>query len=111
LEFRAAIEYNPWENLGMGLGFDALKLKLEANGEDYPSIDFKGDVESSTRDCSYTCVIKPFLFFGQGCPARRDLRTVAPVREGSEQKIAKAKKRKNLNVRVVFIPVARGGLL
>lgn len=29
----------------MGLGFDALKIKIEANGEDYPSVDFNGNVE------------------------------------------------------------------
>jgi hypothetical protein len=45
LEFRAALEYNPWAHVGMGLGFDALKIKIEANGEDWPSVDFKGNVE------------------------------------------------------------------
>jgi len=45
LEFRAAVEYNPWEHVGIGLGFDALKVALEADGEDYPSIDFKGNVD------------------------------------------------------------------
>ena len=29
----------------MGLGFDAPKVKIEANGEGYPSVDFKGNVE------------------------------------------------------------------
>ena len=47
LEFKAAIEYNPWEHVGMGLGFDTLRVALEADGEDYPSIDFKGNVEFS----------------------------------------------------------------
>ena len=44
-EFRAAVEYNPWEHVGLGLGFDTLKVALEADGEDYPSIDFKGNVD------------------------------------------------------------------
>jgi hypothetical protein len=29
----------------MGLGFDTLRVQLEADGEDYPSIDFKGNVD------------------------------------------------------------------
>jgi hypothetical protein len=45
LEFKVAVEYNPWKHVGMGLGFDALKVSLEADGEDYPSIDFKGNVD------------------------------------------------------------------
>ena len=44
-EFKAAIEYNPWAHVGLGLGFDTLKVALEADGEDYPSIDFKGNVD------------------------------------------------------------------
>jgi len=45
LEFKVAVEYNPWKHVGMGLGFDTLKIALEADGEDYPSIDFKGNVD------------------------------------------------------------------
>ena len=45
LEFRAAVEYNPWKHLGIGLGFDALGVKLEAEDEDYPGIDFRGNVQ------------------------------------------------------------------
>lgn len=45
LEFRAAVEYNPWKHVGISLGFDALGVKLEADGEDWPSVDFKGNVE------------------------------------------------------------------
>ena len=45
LEFKVAVEYNPWEHVGLGLGFDSLSVKLEADGEDYPSVDFKGNVE------------------------------------------------------------------
>ncbi|MFO7713341.1 hypothetical protein [Desulfosarcina sp.] len=44
-EFKAAIEYNPWAHVGLGLGFDTLRVALEADGEDYPSIDFRGNVE------------------------------------------------------------------
>ncbi len=45
LEFRAALEYNPWKHVGIGLGFDSLGVKVEADGQDYPEIDFKGNVE------------------------------------------------------------------
>ena len=45
LEFRAALEYNPWKHVGIGLGFDSLVVKVEADGQDYPEIDFKGNVE------------------------------------------------------------------
>ena len=45
VEFKVAIEYNPWVHVGMGLGFDTLRVQLEADGEDYPSIDFKGNVD------------------------------------------------------------------
>ncbi len=45
LEFKVAVEYNPWEHVGLGLGFDTLRVQLEADGEDYPSIDFKGNVD------------------------------------------------------------------
>jgi hypothetical protein len=45
LEFRAALEYNPWQHVGFGLGFDALGIQLESDGEDWPGIDFRGNVE------------------------------------------------------------------
>ena len=45
LEFKAAVEYNPWKHVGIGLGFDSLAVKVEADGQDYPEIDFKGNVE------------------------------------------------------------------
>ena len=45
LDFKVAVEYNPWKHVGLGLGFDTLRVQLEADGEDYPSIDFKGNVD------------------------------------------------------------------
>lgn len=45
LEFRAAVEYNPWKHVGIGLGFDTLAVHLEADGEDWPGVDFKGTVD------------------------------------------------------------------
>ena len=44
LEVRAAVEYNPWQHVGIGLGFDALGINVEAEGEDYPGIDLNGKV-------------------------------------------------------------------
>jgi hypothetical protein len=35
----------PWKHLGFGLAADVFNLNIEADGEDYPGIDFKGDLE------------------------------------------------------------------
>jgi hypothetical protein len=40
-----ALEYQPWKHVGFGLGFDSLSLEVEADGQDYPEIDFSGNVE------------------------------------------------------------------
>jgi hypothetical protein len=45
--FRAAVEYTPWDHLGLGLGFDTFRCRLEARGEDYPSVDIRGNLEFS----------------------------------------------------------------
>jgi hypothetical protein len=45
MEFRTALEYNPWNHVGIGLGFDTFGFRLEADGEDWPGIDLKGNVE------------------------------------------------------------------
>ncbi|MGD8428755.1 MAG: hypothetical protein PVH63_14110, partial [Balneolaceae bacterium] len=39
-----AIEYLPWKHFGFGLGFNKFNLDIEADGEDYPQIDFKGEL-------------------------------------------------------------------
>jgi hypothetical protein len=44
LDANVAIEYLPWKHFGFGLGFDSLNVKVEADGDDYPGIDFKGEV-------------------------------------------------------------------
>ena len=41
----AAVEYKPWKHVGIGLGVDTLRVKVEADGQDYPLIDFKGKGE------------------------------------------------------------------
>jgi len=43
-ESGAALEYIPWKHLGFGLGFNTFSLDIEADGEDYPGIDFKGEL-------------------------------------------------------------------
>ena len=43
--FTIACEYNFWKNVGFGIGYDMFDLKIEANGSDYPNIDFIGKVE------------------------------------------------------------------
>ena len=45
LEFRTAVEYNPWRHVGIGLGIDTLGIRMEADGEDWPNIDLKGNLE------------------------------------------------------------------
>jgi hypothetical protein len=44
LEASVAIEYRPWKHLGFGLGYDGLGVNIESDGEDYPNIDFKGEI-------------------------------------------------------------------
>ena len=41
------VEYVPWRHFGVGLGVDAFRLRAESKGEDYPGIDFRGNVELS----------------------------------------------------------------
>ena len=46
LEFKAAIEYNPWKHVGLGLGFDTLSVNIEADGStDWPGVDLNGTVD------------------------------------------------------------------
>ena len=40
-----ALEYLPMKNVGFGLGIDGLRVNVEAEGSDYPGIDFNGNVE------------------------------------------------------------------
>jgi hypothetical protein len=40
-----ALEYNAWKNVGFGIGYDIFNLDIEANGSDYPNIDFVGQIE------------------------------------------------------------------
>ncbi|MGE5893829.1 MAG: hypothetical protein ACM34I_07220 [bacterium] len=42
---KIALEYNVWKHVGFGLAFDMFRLSLEADGGDYPGIDFVGDIK------------------------------------------------------------------
>jgi len=46
VDARIAVEYNPWEHFGLGLGLDSFKLRLDATDNDYPGVDFQGSVKS-----------------------------------------------------------------
>jgi hypothetical protein len=45
LSFAAAVEYKPWEHVGIGVGFDTLGINIEADGEDWPEIDLRGKLQ------------------------------------------------------------------
>lgn len=45
VEATIALEYLFWKHLGCGLAFDTFNLHIEADGEDYPEIDFKGELD------------------------------------------------------------------
>lgn len=43
LDARAAVEYLPWDHVGVGLGFDFFQFQIESDGSgDYPLVDFNG---------------------------------------------------------------------
>ena len=44
-ESGVAIEYLLWQHLKFGLGFNTFDLDIKADGEVYPGIDFKGELE------------------------------------------------------------------
>jgi hypothetical protein len=46
VDTRVAVEYNPWDHFGFGLGFDNFRLGLKAKNEDYPAVNFRGEVKS-----------------------------------------------------------------
>ena len=46
VDTRVAVEYNPWDHFGFGLGFENFRVQLKAKNDDYPAINFQGDVKS-----------------------------------------------------------------
>jgi hypothetical protein len=39
------LEYHVWKNVGFGIGVETFRLEIEAEGEDYPEIDFIGELK------------------------------------------------------------------
>ena len=46
VDTRIAVEYNPWDHFGFGLGFDNFRVALKAQSNDYPAVNFQGDIKS-----------------------------------------------------------------
>jgi len=42
---KGAVEYKPWKHVGIGLGVETFRVNIEADGGDWPGVDFKGEVE------------------------------------------------------------------
>lgn len=45
MDSTTAVEYKPWKNVGFGLAANSFKLGIEAEGDDYPNIDFVGNID------------------------------------------------------------------
>ena len=45
IEVNAAVEYTPWNHVGIGMGVDTLNVTVEAEDEDWPGVDFSGQVD------------------------------------------------------------------
>jgi hypothetical protein len=43
-ELRAMLNYDAWERLGFGAGLSSFKLNVKSVGEDYPTLDFTGNI-------------------------------------------------------------------
>jgi hypothetical protein len=48
-----AIEYNFWKNVGFGLGYNDFRVHVEAQGSDYPNLNFAGDIDFEYRALSF----------------------------------------------------------
>lgn len=47
VDTRLAVEYNPWQHFGLGLGVDNFRMVLTRDGNsDYPGVDFQGDIKN-----------------------------------------------------------------
>ena len=44
-ELTLGLEYLFWKHLGVGFAFDTFRLDIESDGEDYPGIDFNGNLK------------------------------------------------------------------
>jgi hypothetical protein len=44
-----AIEYDVWKNVGFGLGFNNFQIQINAEGSDYPNVNFLGSIDFEYR--------------------------------------------------------------
>ena len=58
---QVAIEYNPFKHVGFGLKVENTKIKVEAEGDDYPGVDFLG----SFRYDSFGAMLYLNFYFGK----------------------------------------------
>ena len=42
---KAALEYNIWDHVGVGLGYDYFRLNIKSEGSKYPGIDLMGQIQ------------------------------------------------------------------
>jgi hypothetical protein len=45
VDVNMVMEYNAWEQVGLGIGLNAFRLRIESIDEDYPLIDFQGNID------------------------------------------------------------------
>ena len=77
---QVGVEYKPWKHVGIGLGFDTFNLNVEAEGEDYPGVDFQGQLQFHYRG-SVACLLhvsKPTGIGGATGPGRLSHRNRYP---------------------------------
>lgn len=48
LSASTSLEYTPFENFGLGLGFESFRIRVQADGGDWPGIDFRGKMNYQT---------------------------------------------------------------
>ena len=39
-----ALEYQPWNHVGIGLGYDSMDISIQAEGTDWPEVDLNGKI-------------------------------------------------------------------
>ena len=44
-DINLALEYNVWKHVGLGLGYNTMRLDIEAEGKDFPEIDLRGNID------------------------------------------------------------------
>ena len=42
---KAALEYNIWDHVGVGVGYDYFRLNIKSQGSKYPGIDLMGQIQ------------------------------------------------------------------